>query len=231
MTVCPRSAETIRAQADELRDQAVVDERLRIARELHDVVAHHVSVMGIQAGAARRLLQTRPEQASEALVNVEDSAREAVTQMRGLLGALRASDVASDEDRGPQPMLAELPELVASFAPLQVSLDAVERAPGLLERVPLPLQLSLYRTVQEALANVVKHSTARTASVVVREGRGYVEAEVLDDGRPRGGTSGTGLGLVGMRERIASHHGTSDIGPRVTGGYRVRVRFPLEETP
>ncbi|MGO4957813.1 sensor histidine kinase [Luteococcus sp. Sow4_B9] len=228
-----QAVQTIERQSQELQHQAVVEERLRIARELHDVVAHHVSVMGIQAAGARRLLQRNPDGAAEALANVEESARQSVTQMRGLLGALRAVDPSAGGDdeggREPQPTLAELPTLVESFSRdgLAVDLTIVEPRPGSLEALPLPLQLSLYRTVQEALTNVVRHSTAREASVQLRLEERHVEAEVLDAGRPRTGTSGSGLGLLGMRERVTSHGGSSEIGPRVTGGYRVRVRFPL----
>lgn len=237
-----RSARTIEQQSRELQEQAVVQERLRIARELHDVVAHHVSVMGIQAAGARRLLDRDPSAATQALENVEDSARQAVTQMRGLLGALRGANDheapdGPDESRDPQPSLAELDALVDGFRRdgLSVDLARVEHRPGALESLPLPVQLSLYRTVQEALSNVVRHSTATRASVTLRSdergGREFVEAEVLDNGRPRAGTSGSGLGLLGMRERVHSHGGSSEIGPRVTGGYRVRVRFPITSGP
>ncbi|MEL4504862.1 sensor histidine kinase [Luteococcus sp. H138] len=237
--------ETIAAQAAGLRDQAVVDERLRIARELHDVVAHHVSVMGIQAAGARRLLQRDPETAAQALSGVEESSRQAVTQMRGLLGALRGADAGSRSEagangdggeRGPQPTLDALPALYAEFteAGLQVEHSLTENPPGSANGLPLPLQLSLYRTVQEALTNITRHSTARSASVAVRvqaDGpSGWAEVEILDEGRPRSGTSGSGLGLLGMRERVTSHGGSSEIGPRVTGGYRVRVRLPLGST-
>lgn len=221
-------------QAEELRDQAVVDERLRIARELHDVVAHHVSVMGVQAGAARRVLAKDPAAAASALSAVESSSRQAVGEMRALLGTLRAAPAAEVDDRAPQPTLRELPQLAASYAEsgLDVAYALVEDTPGEAERLPMPVALILYRTAQEALTNVVKHSSARTASVTVRvthavDGARYAEVEVLDDGRPLGGTSGTGLGTLGMRERIASLDGQVEIGPRLTGGYRVRVRVPL----
>ncbi|AKT50630.1 sensor histidine kinase [Arsenicicoccus sp. oral taxon 190] len=240
-------------QADELADRKVVEERLRIARELHDVVAHHVSVMGVQAAAARRVLDRNPQAAADALTHVEESSRQAVGEMRGLLGTLRRTDrrtdrgadgagsgpgAASDagpgsEDRAPQPGVEQVATLVQEAAGpgFAVTYQVVEDRPGALTEVPMPVGLSVYRTVQEALANVRRHSTAHAASVVVRlgaqGGHRYVEAEVLDEGRPRTGTSGSGLGLLGMRERIASHGGTSEIGPRATGGYRVRVRFPL----
>ncbi len=233
-------AATIEAQAVELRRQAVVEERLRIARELHDVVAHHVSVIGIQAAAARRVLRRDPEVAERSLQAVEQSSREAVGQMRELLGTLRTEpERADDAGRSPEPGLADVPELVAAAsAPgLTASCAVVEDRPGSLGGVPPPIGLSLYRTVQEALANVRRHSTAAHAEVVVRVDHrasgafphGFAEVEVLDEGRPRQGTSGTGLGLLGVRERLATHGGRGEIGPRVTGGYRVRVRLPLPQ--
>ncbi|GMA21237.1 sensor histidine kinase [Arsenicicoccus piscis] len=238
-------AEQLAEQAETLQEQAVVQERLRIARELHDVVAHHVSVMGVQAAAARRVLGKDPALASEALANVESSSRQAVGEMRGLLGTLRGgirptkAEAAQAEQeqpsRDPEPTVADLPRLVESYAGqgFSASLAVVEDEPGAATQLPMPVSLSLYRTAQEALTNVRRHSTARSASVVLRIGRDqsgprYAEIEVLDDGRPRTGTSGSGLGLLGMRERIASHGGTSEIGPRLTGGYRVRVRFPAQ---
>jgi len=232
-------AELISTQAAGLREQAVVDERLRIARELHDVVAHHVSVMGIQAAGARRLITKDPERATEALGHVEQSSRTAVTQMRQLLGALRGATEAGGHEtsvggsgRDPQPTLDQLPRLVDQLRAegFETDLQLVEHPQGAAAQLPLPVQLSLFRTVQEALTNVRRHSTARRAQVVVRvEGGRHAEVEVLDEGRPRGGTSGSGLGLLGMRERVTSHGGESEIGPRVTGGYRVRVRFPLTQ--
>ncbi len=233
-------ARTIDAQATSLQRQAVVEERLRIARELHDVVAHHVSVIGIQAAAARRVLRRDTEAAETALRSVETSSREAVTQMRELLGTLRSGeDDRPDGTRSPEPRLADVPALVeeVTAAGVHVDCQVVEDAPGAVAAVPDPVGLSLYRTVQEALSNIRRHSSASAATVFVRVDRrpepgfahGYAEVEVLDDGRPRSGTSGTGLGLLGVRERLAAHGGVSEIGPRVTGGYRVRVRMPLPE--
>ena len=129
----------------------------------------------------------------------------------------------------------DIPELLDDFetSGLQVNYQQVEPRPGALAELPLPVQLSLYRTVQEALTNILRHSTAREAQVRVRvQGVGETrsaEAEVLDEGHPRTGTSGTGLGLLGLRERVATHGGSAEIGPRITGGYRVRVRFPVPE--
>lgn len=230
-------ADTIAAQADSLRDRAVVDERLRIARELHDVVAHHVAVIGVQAAAGRRVLDGDPDAAKGALLQIEQSSREAVTQMRGLLGTLRAAASADDDppvgpDRAPMPGLAEVPELGSSYAPrLQVDLDVVEHIPRAMDAVPAAIGHSLYRTAQEALTNVVKHSTATSARLVVRVQPRYAEVEVTDEGRARPGTLGSGLGQTGIRERARSHGGSVEIGPRALGGYRVRLRIPTDECP
>ncbi len=227
-------AVTIHRQARHLRDQAVVDERLRIARELHDVVAHHVSVMGIQAAGARRVFGRDPAAAAEALTHVEASSRAAVGEMRALLGTLRESGAETGEQhRAPEPGLADIVTLAeAAHAPgLTVTFDLVETSPGGSAAVPPPLGLSCYRIVQESLANVRRHSTAAHAHVAVRVepgDAGYVEVEVVDDGRPVGATTGTGLGMLGIRERVASHGGSVEAGPRLLGGYRVRVRFPLQ---
>jgi signal transduction histidine kinase len=227
-------AATITEQGDLLRARAVAEERLRIARELHDVVAHHVSVIGIQAAAARRVMARDPAAAGAALGAIEGSSREAVDSMRGLLGTLRdvrGTDGSEPDSRAPQPGLADLPRLVAgSRTPTRrVSLDVVESPTGCSARCSGPVAQSIYRTVQEALTNVERHSNAAAVSVVVRleeRPHGFVEVEVVDDGRPRAGTSGSGLGQLGIRERAASHRGEVEIGPRAGGGYRVRVRYP-----
>ncbi len=232
-----RQATTIAAQTETLRRRAVVDERLRIARELHDVVGHHVSVIGVQAAGARRVLDHDLAAAGQALGAIEDSSREAVTQMRSLLGTLRdiEADAAGDSGgtRTSSPGVSDLAGLVASRDgdTLRTSYVEVEDHPGAVGRLPATVGLSLYRTAQEALANVTRHSTAAHASVTLRvQETGptpFAEVEVLDDGRLRPGTSGSGLGLLGIRERVASHRGESEIGPRATQGYRVRVRLPL----
>ncbi|WP_151523908.1 sensor histidine kinase [Serinicoccus kebangsaanensis] len=233
-----QQAETIRSQTSRLTDQAVVAERLRIARELHDVVAHHVSVMGVQASAARKVMDRDPEAARRSLGAIEQASRDGVAQMRDLLGTLRTGEGAGSNggaggDRAPQPTLAALPALVeqSTTPTCEVVLDLVESTPGAAGRVPPPVQLSAYRIVQEALANVRRHSTARHARVSVRvdEARDQVEVEVVDDGAARVGTSGTGLGLRGMRERAHHLGGEVEAGPRRAGtGWRVRVRLPRE---
>lgn len=225
-------AEKIADQSAQLARRAVVEERLRIARELHDVVAHHVSAIGIQAGAARKILPRNPQAAEQALRMVEESSRQAVAETRQLLGVLR------EEEHEPSAFslhtTGELPALVQEYADrgLSVTLttaidDDVE--PGSLSPA---LGLSVYRCVQESLANVLRHSTGRDVTVTLRSvdelSRPALELEVLDRGRPRDGTSGTGYGLVGLRERVDFHGGTCEIGPRRPGpGWRVRARFPL----
>ena len=238
-TALQEQAHTIKTQAEALRDAAVTEERLRIARELHDVVAHHIAAIGVQAAAARRVLSRDPDSASQALRTIEGSSRSAVGEMRALLGALRSTgpdpDATSPGPRSGGHGLAELQTLVVSHntAGFGTSYDVAIDPEHALDEVPALVASSLYRTVQEALANVRRHSTAARATVVLRTGTStdgiqYAEVEILDEGRPRPGTSGSGLGLLGMRERVRSHHGECQIGPRVTGGYRVRVRLPYK---
>src|SRR5436190_4186003 len=231
-------AEKLQTQAAELKEHAVVEERLRIARELHDVVAHHVSVMGVQAAAARRVLDVDPKAASSALASVESSAREAVTEMRALLGTLRQGErLPAEPGRAPEPSVDAIPVLVDQLRQegFEVTYTVVANRPDAVEHVGAAVGLTLYRTVQEALHNVRRHSTAAAATVVLRVSgsgpSGFAEVEVLDVGRPRTGTSGTGLGLLGMGERVASLDGSLEIGPRATGGFRVRVRLPLVRRP
>ncbi|MDN5797247.1 MAG: histidine kinase [Intrasporangium sp.] len=225
-------AQTLAAQSEQLREHAVTAERLRIARELHDVVAHHVAVMGIQAGAARKILSRDPSAAAGALQQVEQSSRDAVGEMRALLGTLRGR--AEPGSRGPEPGLGELPALLDEVraAGLPVRYAAHDDLGVGAASVPPAVGLSLYRTVQEALANIRRHSTANAASVVLRLAHGakgdYAEVEILDDGRARPGTGGSGLGLLGMRERVTLHGGEVEAGPRAVGGYRVRVRLPIK---
>src|SRR5699024_2910966 len=228
-----RRAEQLADQADELARRAVLDERIRIARELHDVVAHHISVIGIQAGAARRVLDASPATAQDALRQVEAASRQAVAGVRWLLQVVR-HERGEEDGRAREPGRADVEKLAqaqqASGLPVQV-----HRTEGFLadqERIPAPLALSAYRCVQEALTNVVRHSTATTAQVTLRTGAtqesSWVEIEVVDGGRPRPNTSGTGYGMRGIEERAALHHGHAEFGPREHEiGWRVRVRLPF----
>lgn len=225
-------ARTIERQAQELARRAVVDERLRIARELHDVIAHHVSAIGIQAGAARMVLDTDPQAAQAALKTVEGSSRQAVTETRQLLGVLRDDHSGSTQFLGRG--INDLEELVREHAQLglSVTLTTVVDDDVDLDRLPPALGASMYRCVQESLSNVLRHSTARRVSVTLRSlgepQTRALEIEVLDAGRPRPSGSGSGYGLVGLRERAQLHGGSCESGPRTPGpGWRVRVTFPM----
>ncbi|MFZ3454433.1 sensor histidine kinase [Arthrobacter sp. 7Tela_A1] len=229
----------LEAQSVDLARKAVIEERLRIARELHDVVAHHISVIGVQAAAARRVMVKKPEAAAGALQTIEASSRDAVAEMRSLLGVLRSSDAQNPDEpaqRRPEPGIDDLPALFEDYRAngLAIAFSQVEEEPGLLASLPAPLALSVYRTIQESLANVRRHSTAAGAVVALRTGTSpmpdgepqrWVEVETVDDGRPRPGTAGSGYGLRGIAERAVLHGGMTDIGPRDVGGWRVRVRF------
>ncbi|TQL46741.1 signal transduction histidine kinase [Homoserinimonas aerilata] len=225
-----RTAELAAAREVSAR-QAVALDRVAIARELHDVVAHHVSVMGVQAGAARRVLPTDPEQASASLGLIEQSARAAVDELHKLLTTLR--DGAMDAPDAPKEsastrgieQLAELAEQSRS-AGTPVTLQIIGR--------PHPVTplagFTLYRVAQEALTNVRKHAGERaSADMRLRYLEGRVELEVTDDGVGRSlATGGHGLGHTGMRERLAAVDGTLEVGPRSRGGYLVRASVPLD---
>jgi signal transduction histidine kinase len=209
-------------------------ERVRIARDLHDVVAHHVSVMGVQAAAARRVLDTDPVVARQALAAVESTARTAIDELNGLLGMLRAdNDQPVGQQRTPPdshrrtPGVEQLDRLVdeTRAAGLPVTYEVF----GAPRPVPDAVALSAYRVVQEALTNTVKHAAATSADVRVRYLEQSLEVEINDDGRGPAGPTGSGFGLVGMRERVAVHGGQLEVGPRRGGGFQVRAHFPLAE--
>lgn len=204
--------------------QAVFAERVRIARELHDVVAHHVSVMGVQAGAARRVMERQPEQAAQALSTIEGSSRTAVLEMQRLLGFLRNED--DHEGLGAPPGLARVGDLVAESQ--RTDLDITLTIEGDRRDLSPTLDVSAYRIVQEALTNSRKHSTGQHASVRIHYGPSTLELEVNDDGAKVTPPAGQqGHGLVGMRERAALHGGHVAAGPLVDGGFGVLATFPL----
>jgi signal transduction histidine kinase len=202
---------------------AVSDERARIARELHDVVGHSVSVMTVQASAARRLLRPQQELERDALLVVEKTGREALAEMRRMVGVLRRPEEAPA--LAPQPSLEQIERLVEHTR--EAGLPVKLRIEG--EPVPLPpgVDLTAYRLVQEALTNTLKHAGANSAEVVVRYEDGDVELTISDDGA--GGADGEsgGHGLVGMRERVAVYGGELEAGPRAEGGFRLRARLPI----
>ncbi len=217
-----RTADLEVARAETARE-AAEQERARIAREMHDVVAHSVSVMVIQAGAVRRRLEHEQSREREALESVERTGREALVEMRRMLGVLRSDG--EHAELGPQPGAAEL-ELLAQqvrSAGLPVTLT-VDGASSL----PAGPGLAVYRVVQEALTNVLKHADARMATVTVRVGPRAVELEVLDDGTRPARADEHGHGLIGMRERVALYGGTLSTGPGERGGFVVRARLPLD---
>ncbi|MFC5944279.1 sensor histidine kinase [Micromonospora harpali] len=210
-----------------LAEQAVADERRRIARELHDVVAHHVSVMGVLATGARRVLRRDPDAADEAIATIEDTGRATLRELRRLLDVLR-TDAEPAADLAPQPGLAGIEPLVEQVreAGLPVTLR-VEGEPGPLEE---GVALTVYRIVQEALTNALKHAGEATAVVRLTFGAAYLAVEVTDTGRgPAPGAVRVGHGLVGMRERVGLYGGTLRTGARPGGGYRVYARIPVEQ--
>ena len=223
----------VEARADRLeRDReedarrAVAAERARIARELHDVVAHNVSVMVISAGAARRVMDTSPADAKEALASIEDTGRSALAEMRRMLGMLRGAEEGAAMH--PQPSVDQLDALVDLVREAGVEVD-LEVEGG---RRPLAsgVDLSVYRIVQEALTNTIKHAGSARATVRLRYGPETVQVEVDDDGRGASAlpTGEPGHGLVGMKERVTLFGGQLDVGPRRGGGYRVRATLPIE---
>jgi signal transduction histidine kinase len=202
---------------------AVSEERARIARELHDVVGHSVSVMTVQASAVRRLLRPEQEKEREALLVVEQTGREALAEMRRMVGVLRRPEEAPA--LAPQPSLEHLDKLIEQAR--ESGLPVELRVEG--EPVPLPagVDLTAYRLVQEGLTNALKHAQAERAQVVVRYGAGDIELTVSDDGRGAGSGDGGGHGLVGMRERVAVYGGELEAGPRPEGGFRLRAKLPV----
>ena len=203
--------------------RAVADEQARIAREVHDVVAHSVSVIVVQAAAADDVFDEHPDQARDALRSIEHTGRDALRELRLLLGAMRpAGDGA---EHAPAPGLERLDELAE---PLRAGgLDVVMRREGDGD-VPAGVDLSAYRIVQEALTNTLRHARATRAEVVLRLGPEALEVDVRDNGRPSVALSEGGHGLVGMRERATMLGGTFEAGPMPEGGYRVHARLPLE---
>jgi len=206
--------------------QAVAAERAAIARELHDVVAHHMSVMVVQAGAARAVSASDPAATAEALRQIEASGRTGLTEMRRLLEVLKAEE--DGNGRAPQPGLARMSELLDAMRASGLPVEAiVEGSPR-----PLPpgVDLSAYRIVQEALTNALRHAGGASARVVVRYDAGAVELEVADDGPglPEDPEASGGHGLIGMRERVQLFGGELEAGPRPGGGFLLRARLPSE---
>ncbi|WP_020129704.1 sensor histidine kinase [Streptomyces sp. 303MFCol5.2] len=225
-----RRAQQARTRA-ELR-RVVVEERARIAREVHDVVAHTLSVMVIQAGAADDVFTRSPEQAREALRAIETGARSALGELRLLLRAFRpdAEEDGTGEQRAPAPSLARLDELADTVRATGMTVHV--RREGALDGLPATVDLAAYRIVQEALTNTLRHAAdADEVSVRVRVDEACVEVAVVDNGRtPQGGSAaaGVGRGLVGMKERAQLVGGSLHAGPQPAGGFEVTARLPVE---
>lgn len=222
-----RAERAERTREEEAR-RRVAEERLRIARDLHDVVAHHIALVNVQAGVAAHVMDKRPDQAKEALAHVREASRSAIDELRATVGLLRQSGD-PEAPTEPAPGLALLDGLVASFraAGLPVVCAVDEQGAGL----PAAVDLAAYRVVQEALTNVHKHAGAgaRAEVAIVRAGRS-LEVAVVDDGTGTGepAQGGGGHGLLGMRERVAALGGTLEAGPRPDGGFGVRAILPVK---
>lgn len=221
-----RRAELLEQEREEQARIAVEAERSRIARELHDVIAHSIGVMVVQAGAAEEVLQTAPERARAPMYAIQETGRRALAEMGLLLGVLR--DGGEEIGLAPQPGFAQLDGLVAEAraAGLPVTLDVESFDVP----VPAAIELSVYRIVQEALTNVRKHGGNACAQVSIRRRDDALVVEVVDDGDGAGGDEiGSGLGLVGMRERVSVFGGSLEAAPQGAGGFRIRASLPLGE--
>ncbi len=221
-------AAALEREREERAELAVAQERGRIARELHDVVAHHISVMVVQAAAARRICDKEPDTARAALAAVEEAGRTALAEMRRMLEVLRTETAGM----GPQPGLGDLDRLAEKVRdaglPVEIAVDGGARP------LPAGMELAAYRIIQEALTNVVKHAGRASARVAVRYAEDTLDIEVSDDGRGAAAPllnreeDDSGHGLVGMQERVALYGGKLETGPLFPGGYRVHASFPLE---
>jgi signal transduction histidine kinase len=227
-----QTAELERARA-ELARRAVAEERLRLARELHDVVAHSISVIAVQSGVGAHVAKTQPEEAAKALEAIEATSRAALIELRRLLGVLR-QEGESQGALAPVPGLADLDSLLAEVA--KAGLGVRLQVEGTPSPLPAGVDLSAYRIVQEALTNVVKHAGPARAQVMIRYRDQDVMVEVIDDGRgvtapTSNGRARVGHGLIGMRERVAVFGGDLQAGPRPGGGFRGAARLPLADQP
>jgi signal transduction histidine kinase len=218
-------AERLERERELATQLALADERQRIARELHDVVAHSVSVMVVQAGAARTSLTRQPERSAEALLAVEATGREALSELRRLLGLL--TDTSGEPSLAPQPGLGELDRLVERVGQAGQPIDV--RIAGTPRPLPPGLDLAAYRILQEALTNSLKYARGAPTEVVVEFEPDELRLSVVDRGAAHAGVvSGAGRGLLGMRERVAVYGGQLEAGARSEGGFGVHVRLPLQ---
>ena len=211
------------ALADRAAARAVADERARIARELHDVVSHAISLIVLQARGGRRVLETRPGETRAALDAIEHAGAQALGEMRRMLELLR--EQGDDVTLAPRPSLRDLDDVVARVRATGLHVDVDVQG----EPVDLPpgIDISAYRIVQEGLTNALKHAGPAHARLVVRYAPDALEVQVVDDGAGGGNGDGSGLGLAGLRERVAVYGGVLEAGARPQGGYALRARLPL----
>jgi signal transduction histidine kinase len=202
------------------------DERLRIAQEVHDVVAHNISLINVQAGTALHLMDQQPDQARTALTAIKDASSQALLELRSVLDVLRQRG--EEAPRAPNPSMRRLDDLVSGAT--AAGLDVRTEIDGAPRPLPAAVDLAAYRIVQEALTNVVRHAGAAHVTIRVDYGRDDLTIHVDDDGRRTGGNGeGSGRGIAGMRERAAARDGDLEAGPRPGGGFAVRARLPTSE--
>ena len=217
-------AERLEREQESLAARAAAAERSRIARELHDVIAHSLSVIVVQAAAERRVLGPGRESTADTLDSIEQAGRQAMTELRRLLGLLRKTG--GEPSLAPQPGLGELGDLVAQAREAGVEVDV--RTDGDLALLPRGLDLTAYRIVQEALTNVLKHAAAHRVQILLRCRGRCLDIDVTDDGTSAAAPSPGGFGLAGMRERVSVYGGTVQAGHRDGGGFQVHARLPVE---
>jgi signal transduction histidine kinase len=209
------------------RQTAAEAERVRIARELHDVLAHSLSSINVQAGVGLHLMERDPTKAAEALAEIKATSKTALDEVRSVLGVLRSDDGPAGAPLVPEPDLTQLERLTASVSAQGVDVT-LNLSPELASRIPRPVQLAIYRIVQESLTNVLRHAQAKHAAVSVRLDADAAVVEVTDDGRGQAPhPSDGGRGLLGMRERAELLGGTLDAGPQPGGGFRVSASIPV----
>jgi signal transduction histidine kinase len=217
-------ARRLEREREEQARLAVAEERMRIARELHDAIAHSVSVMVVQAAAAQQVLPHSPDRATDALVAIQDTGRQAVVELRRMLGILRAQG--ESPSLAPEPGVAALEDLVAQVR--EVGLPVALTVEGEAKPLSSGVDRSAYRIVQEALTNTLKHAGPATAEVTLRYREGALEIDVLEDGLGATDGRGGGFGLAGMRERATLYGGALESGPRPGRGYALHASLPLE---
>ena len=219
----------LEAEQDRLAREAVQDERARIARDLHDIIGHTLNIIVVQAGAARAVFKSRPDKALESLSSIETTARQSLSDMERMLGLLRPPE-AEAVPYGPQPGLGQVDRLAEQFSDAGLRVDV--NVAGEPQKLPMSLDLSAYRIVQEALTNVLKHAGPARARVAIAYLAGRLELDIVDDGQGSsqdGNGAAGGRGLLGMRERVSLFGGQLDVGPVKEGGFRVHASLPIEE--